>query len=30
MLSLIALILGATSGRLRVDASGTPWVQPIV
>lgn len=28
MLSLIALILGASSGRLRVDANGAPWVQP--
>jgi hypothetical protein len=30
MLSLISLILGATSGRLRVDTLGTPWIQPIL
>lgn len=30
MLSLIALILGASSGRLRFDANGDPWVKPIL
>jgi hypothetical protein len=30
MLSLIALILGASTGRLRVGPDGTPWVQPIL
>jgi hypothetical protein len=30
MLSLIALILGAASGSLRVDALGAPSVQPIL
>jgi hypothetical protein len=30
MLSLIALILGAANGRLRVDALGAPKVHPIV
>jgi hypothetical protein len=30
MLSLIALILGATSGRLTVDSLGSPLVQPVL
>jgi hypothetical protein len=30
MLSLITLVLGAATGRLKADAFGSPWVQPLV